>query len=177
MKRSFIQAMQVRTARCAIGASTLRRQGAPGAVAAARAFLAKLPLRSFGVSRPELFISRLDRATIRLQRALPKGARGWGTARKALNIFLRDAAYNGFLRSQFALHYSEALLEIPLDSITAHELKAAAKPQNLPRWPGVSRLTAQASAAYQEAAQRVARSEGIPRVHLDVYWWGDRDNK
>jgi len=115
----------------------------------------------------------LDAATARLQRALPTGARGWGTARKVLNIFLRDAAYNDFLRGRFALHRSEALLEIPLDSITAKQLRKTAKSHKLPRWPGVSRLTPETSALYQDAARRVAKHRGIERVHLDVYWWGD----
>src|SRR4051794_20175554 len=92
MRRDFIQAMQVLTARSAIGASTLRRQGAPRVVASARRFLAQVELKPFGVSRRSLFAARLNSETVRLQNAFPKGARGWGTARKALNIFLRDAA-------------------------------------------------------------------------------------
>jgi hypothetical protein len=132
MKRDFIRAMQVHTARRAIGPSTLRRQGARGAVKAARRFLGKLELKPFGVGRAELFSSRLDAATTQLQRVLPRGARGWGTARKALNIFLRDATYNNFLRARFSLHRAESLLEIPLDSITARELKEAANLRTFP---------------------------------------------
>ena len=169
MKRNFIQAMQVRVARSAIGASTLRGKP-PGRVPAARNFLATLPLKPFGVSSDGLFYRRLDAATKRLQRVLPEGQ--WGTARKALNIFLRDAAYNHFLRHRFALDRSEVLLEIPLDSITAKKLREAEKHRNLPAWPGVSSLKPNTSKLYQDVARRVAKTREIARVHLDVYWWG-----
>jgi len=120
--------------------------------------------------------SRLEAASKRLQRALPSKARGWGTARKALNIFLRDAAYNKFLRDRFALHRAEALLEIPLDQLTAKQLRDEADDGELPEWPGVSHLTADTSAQFQAVAHRVAREWGIARVHLDVYWFGgDRE--
>jgi hypothetical protein len=171
MRRDFIKAVQLRTARCAIGASTLRRQGAPGAVHAARRFLGNLPLKPFGVSRQRTFRSRLDRATVDLQAAMPKGAQAWGTARKALNIFLRDALYTTYLRERYALARAEELLEIPLDAITADRLHAECTTV-LPRWPGVRHLTERVSDLYQAEARRVAAGRGIAPVHLDTYWWG-----
>lgn len=175
MRRDFIPAVQVRVARCAIGASTLRGQGAPGAVHAARQFLASIDLEPFGVSRPSTFRARLDRATADLQRVMPKGAQAWGTARKALNIFLRDALYTAYLRKRYKLERAESLLEIPLDSITAKRLHAELG-SKLPRWPGVRHLTEPVSDVYQEAARRVAVNRRIAPVHLDTYWWGgDRE--
>jgi hypothetical protein len=71
-----------------------------------------------------------------------------------------------------ALERCESLLELPLDSITAKELKKASNYRELARWPGVSGLKPETSASYQAVAERVAKRRGIARVHLDVYWWG-----
>ena len=106
---------------------------------------------------------------------MPKGAQARGTARKALNIFLRDALYTAYLRKRYKLERAESLLEIPLDSITAKRLHAELG-SKLPRWPGVRHLTEPVSDVYQEAARRVAVNRRIAPVHLDTYWWGgDRE--
>jgi N-glycosylase/DNA lyase len=88
-----------------------------------------------------------------------------------LNIFLRDALYTTYLCDRFALERAEGLLEIPLDSITAKQLQDELG-RNLPRWPGVRRLTKAISDVYQEGARRVAAHRGIAPLHLDTYWWG-----
>ena len=41
----------------------------------------------------------------------------------------------------------------------------------LPRWPGVKYLTPEVSEVYQAFASKVARREGLKRVHLDAYLW------
>src|SRR4051794_30529212 len=99
----LIQAVQRRVAEVAIGASTVRGQGAKGVAAAARQVLAGVPLRAFAAADPAAFRSVLDDATIRLMRALPEAARSWGLARKCLNVFLRDALYNVYLAAEFGL--------------------------------------------------------------------------
>ncbi len=114
---TFIEAIQRRTARVAVGSSAARNQGAPGLVSAAREFFATLPLENFGVSNPAIFRQRLDRATGNLFGALPREAQSWGLARKLLNIFLRDALYTAYLRTRFGLDAAEELYELPLDSI------------------------------------------------------------
>ena len=102
---------------------------------------------------------------------MPRGARAWGTARKAVDIFLRDALYTTYLRDRYRLERAEKLFEIPLDAITAQHLN-----QNdgavLPGWPGVRYLTKPVSDLYQNVAHRIATDRGIARVHLDTYWWG-----
>jgi hypothetical protein len=59
-KKEFIGAVQRRTVRAPIGASTARGPGNPGAVKAAREFLARLRLTDFAVANPEkgLFTER-----------------------------------------------------------------------------------------------------------------------
>lgn len=155
----------------AVSASAARGQRAPGLVEAARRYLAVLPLRQFGVSREEVFRSRLDRATQRLTAALPGRGRSWGVARKLLNIFLRDALYTSYLRDRFRLGASEQFYELPLDSITAKRLRREVAAGQLPRWKGVKYLIPEVSQQYQTAAAAIAIARGIARAHLDAYWW------
>ena len=107
-----------------------------------------------------------------LQGSLPKSGRSWGLARKLLNIFLRDSLYTGYLNKAYGLRAAERFLEIPLDSITAERIRE--RMPELPRWPGVRHLGPELSAAYQAAALRLAAKQGVRRVHLDAYWWGQR---
>jgi hypothetical protein len=72
------------------------------------------------------------------------------------------------------LAVAERLLEIPLDSITAKEIRK--EERALPRWRGVTYLELDTSAAYQEAARVIAKRHGFARVHLDAYWWGVRND-
>lgn len=89
----FLEMIQARAARVAIGASATRGAGAPGVVSAAREHLRLVSLSPFGRSRRPTFRAHLDQETQALLRALPKASRSWGLARKLLNIFLRDSLY------------------------------------------------------------------------------------
>lgn len=175
MKKSFLPVIQRRAVRAAIGASTARGQGAPGLVRAAREFLGELPLRQFGVSKPRVFRRRLDRATLQLMKSLPRRGQSWGIARKLLNIFLRDALYTGYLEEAYRLRRSETLLEVPLDSITARNIRAEVPRGSVPRWLGVRHLSVANSDLFQAAASELARKRHIARVHMDAVWWGVRD--
>jgi len=74
------------------------------------------------------------------------------------------------------LDRAEQLFELPLDSITAKELRKAAGRGHLPRWPGVRKLTKDISGRYQAIALEEAKKEKIARVHLDAkYWAANRD--
>jgi len=70
----------------------------------------------------------------------------------------------------------EGLLEIPIDSVVAESLRRVA-PLEAPLWRGIKRLTPRTHARYQEAATEVARSRGIPRVHLDAFLWVEGRNR
>ncbi len=172
--RSFLIAVQARLARIAVSVSATRRQG-PGVVAAAREHLAAVPLAHFAVVRDSVFRSRLDRATHQLQLALPRRSRNWGLSRKLLNIFLRDALYTRYLAEPYELWRIESYLEVPLDSITVGYLRAQAQRGRLPLWLGVKHLTAEASFRYQEFAAVLAAERHLARVHLDTFWWGQRE--
>jgi hypothetical protein len=158
-------------AELAIGSSTLRNQGAKGVVRSAREFLKRINLETFRAESAGAFDARLDSATEELRRRLPEGARNWGAARKALNVFLRDVLYNSYLRSRYRFDQIETWLEAPLDRYVAHALLGEAEGGLLPPCPTIKRLTPRISAQYQAAARSVAKRMGTAPVHLDLYYW------
>lgn len=167
----FLRIMQRSVAVTAIGPSSLRNQGAPGVIAAAREYLATLDLSIFGTGDDRHFRSQLDIDTTSLLQALPKKAGHWGAARKAANLFLRDALYNHYLASAYNLPRIEAWLEIPLDSAVARGLSKECGKAELPVWPGLKGLTPSISSQFQLFAESIAKKRGLARVHLDIYLW------
>src|SRR5947207_4582838 len=111
--RQFLKVLQQRIASAAVTPSAARRMGPKGTVKVAREFLSKVDLRHVGSSQKN-YASVLDKLTLGLIRALPDGAKHWGAARKFLNIFLRDATYNVYLRDAYRLDRIENGLEVPL---------------------------------------------------------------
>jgi hypothetical protein len=170
MEPEFRRALQVRTAQAAIGASALRNQGAPGVVKAARDALARVKLARLAAPSQAEFAKELDRVTDQVWGKLPPPT-GWGTARKALNLFLRDVLYNTYLARDLHFARVERWLELPLDSFTIKALRRERSLERLPRWPGVATVDPETYAVFQATADDVARERGIARVHLDVFWW------
>ncbi len=113
----------------------------------------------------------MDDHTERLQGSLPAPARHWGIARKALNIFLRDALYTTYLNERFGLRQAEPFFEVPLDMLTATEIKRASGRASLPAWPGVKHILPSLSQQFQRAADAQTKRRGVARVHLDAVWW------
>ncbi|HYV24391.1 MAG TPA: hypothetical protein VE969_04070 [Pyrinomonadaceae bacterium] len=174
--KEFIRAIQSRTARVAVSASSVRGAGGKGVVRAARDFLRQLDLSRFAVRDPNAFSNELDRATKELRSALPRGAQHWGVARKVLNIFLRDCCYTSYLASRFRLDGAAPLMELPLDSITAKKLKSTVGRGGLPPWSGVKHVTPELNARFQTVAATEAAKHKTDRFHLDAIWWSvDRD--
>jgi hypothetical protein len=167
----FYQDMQRYIAVTTIGPSALRNQGAAGVIKAAQNHLAIIDLGSFWAKDEKTFLKALDARTEELKDALPRGARNWGAARKACNLFLRDICYNRFLCERHGLAESEEWMEIPLDGLVATALKRKGHRGGLPRWPGLNGLTPGVSARFQAFARNVAAKQGISRVHLDMRLW------
>src|SRR5205823_10622920 len=142
--------------RLAPAPSAVRGRGNAGTAAASREFLRSVSLRRFAVRDSAVFAAELDRTTQRLRAVLPRKARHWGLARKILNIFLRDCLYTTYLAEAYQLQRAERLLELPLDSITADQLRRAAGRGALPRWPGVRHVTPDISARFQAVAEKEA---------------------
>jgi hypothetical protein len=169
----FYRDRQKHIAISVIGPSALRNQGSYGVIKAAQNHLSDIDLHAFRANDETTFLHILDGQTEILRSALPRGARNWGAARKALNLFLRDICYDRFLSEKYRLASAEQWMEIPLDSLTAASLKRKGAKGQLPQWPGLKRLTPAVSSRFQTFAKRLASSQGISRVHLDMRLWAE----
>ena len=170
--KDFITTLQRKVAFTAVGPSALRGQG-KGVLRASQNFLAQMSLVRVPKSSAKRFQLWLDRQTELLLDNLPIKNRPWGAARKAINLFLRDALYNQYLSKQFKLQSIESWLEVPLDSVVAKGLKLNSNRGELPRWPGLKNLEPNVSEGFQVFASEQANLKGIARVHLDMYLWLD----
>jgi len=166
-----LKAIQRYVANIGISGSSLRNQGASGVVDAARLFLADLDLTPFNTLDPSGYPAWLDKTTGDLVSQFPEGARKWGAARKAINIFMTQSAFNRELAAAYDLVRFGEVLETPLDKVAAGELRQMVGGENLPRWQGVGKLTKEMSRTYQEFALEVAKLKGVPRGCLDVFLW------
>lgn len=176
----MLESLQFRLGRTAVGPSTARRMGPPGTIAIARSFLQEFDIISFQAksrSRKN-YLNQLNHATFELAQRLPyqknsksvtNGCR-WGSARKFINIFLRNCAYNKYICEKYRLEKLEPWMEVPLDSHVARGLKQDFDGK-LPRWINIIDLTPDVSTTWQNAAQIIADRKGIYRVHLDVLYW------
>jgi hypothetical protein len=170
-KAATLAAIQRKVAISAIPASALRGQSAPGLIETARRFFHTLPLAPFGVTNGKRFASRLDEATLLLLKTFPRHARHWGVARKAINLFLRDAFYNQFLASKYRLSRAAAFYELPLDSITSKAIREFDDEWDFPKWNGLGHISVEESRMYQDAATDIAMEYDCERVHLDAHIW------
>lgn len=176
-EREYTRRRQHRVARVAIAASTVRGQGPPGCAQRTREFLKGIKLDQLVQPDERRFLARLEALTTRLQRAVPRPGLQWGSARKFLNIFLRDSLYDGHVSSTFDLHRIERWLEVPLDGDVGHRLGHEPEGAALPRWTTIKALSPDVSRAYQLVAQRVADRHAVARVHLDLLYWTGVDGK
>jgi hypothetical protein len=108
---------------------------------------------------------------------LPQGAQNWGTARKALNIFLRNVAYNVFLREHFHLGGIMNWLGLPLDSYTMDGRRTEKEGARLPRHSTIKHMDELLNAKFQNVAQQVAKRMGTQAVHLDLLYWRNDKRK
>ena len=168
----FIKTLRRKVAFTAIGPSALRGQG-KGVLRASQDFLAQMSLARVPKSSSKRFQHWLDRQTELLLDSLPIKNRPWGAARKAINLFLRDALYNQYLSKQFKLQSTESWLEVPLDSAVAKGLKLQSNRDEFPRWPELKNLEPNVNEGFQVFASKRANLKKVARVHLDMYLWLD----
>lgn len=183
-KMPDIHLIQKRIANTSIGAPTLRNQGT-NVVKRARDYLEGLDLRQLRSSTEGKFTLWLDNNTLKLVkdfRQEPENTKdNWGAARKAINIFLENAFYDKFLSRAYKLGLLEKILEVPLDNQVAEGMKEDLKNEhidhNLPRFPGIKKLTPKVSEDFQQRAKELSRKLKIARIYLDLkYWRGPRRN-
>ncbi|MCH7559635.1 MAG: hypothetical protein IIB56_19590 [Planctomycetes bacterium] len=170
--KDFITTLQRKVAFTAVGPSALRGQG-KGVLRTSQDFLAQMSLTRVPKSSAKRYRLWLDRQTELLLNILPIKNRPWGAARKAINLFLRDALYNKYLSKKFKLQSIETWLEVPLDRAVTKGLKLHSNRGELPRWPGLKNLKPNISEGFQVFASKQAILKGIARVHLDMYLWLD----
>ena len=179
LSKDIISAMHRRIAQVAIGSSSLRNQGAPGVVECCREYMyEQIDLKLFvrALAKEKTFQRWLDKHTIALVAKLPKHAKRWGAARKAINLFLRDVCYNTLLAQHIGLPnnvlpFNKAIqwLELPLDKDVAKGLRK--EYSTLPKWPGIRYVKPEISEEYQTAALDWAKKQRTARVHLDLALW------
>ena len=176
----FIDHIQRQVSELAVGASALRNQGGSGLIKSARGYFKALNIDLYGAAKDATaFLILLDNDTTALQSVFPTGAQHWGAARKAMNLFLRDACYNRYLSSHYGLGRIEQWLEVPLDKDVAtgliDDLQAGTYSMpsgfRVPNWTKIKALTATASAGFQSMAQTYSNLLGIARVHVDLLYW------
>lgn len=177
MKIKLLDDIQRYIANVSIGASTVR--GNPkGTAAAARKHLLEIKLSRIPVKDEKRFKAWLNKETLSLKSALPKEAKHWGSARKYLNIFLRNVVYNRFLYDAYNLSGIESWLEVPLDKHIASSLYNESNKKELPRWKTIKGLSQSNSKKFQDFAAKIAVKKGINRADLDVIFWRrNSDNK
>ena len=171
MNKKYFKLLQKRIGSTSIGASTARGMGPRGTIQTARCYLQGVEISRFEKQNEDEFRSELDAATKELVDALPEGAKNWGSARKFLNIFLRECAYNKYICEQYHLEKIESWLEVPIDSHVATGLREEGKRGDLPPWETVIGLKPNEHSQYQMFASDVAKQEGVLRVHLDLEYW------
>jgi hypothetical protein len=169
--RALAQAVQNFLAK-ALSGTTLRNMGPAGTVECVRNYLKGIDLAEFASADADGFRNALDRHTSALSKCLSgKDGEKWGVARKSLNLFLRDAAYNFYLRQRYHLDAISRLLEVPLDSRVGHQLRDEPEGKRLRAWKTVKGLTPELSDEFQGVAARVAERKRTDRVHLDLEYW------
>lgn len=175
---SFYRDMQQYMAISTIGPSTLRNQGVPGVIKVVREFLTGIDLHEFQAKDEKRFLQELNAQTKRLMEILQRlreqlhhKEEYWGSARKALNLFLRDLCYNRFLCERYDFAHMEGWMEIPLDSYIAHNLRDKFGKMELKPWDGLINLKPEVSDKYQKCALKLAKELDITRVHLDMILW------
>ncbi len=174
MAINWIDKHRRRIAKISVTASAVRNQVPKGSARGIRRFLKTIDLREYRAASERRFRVLLDRDTKRLQSRLRPKDIPWGTARKQLNIFLRNVAYNHYLRRHYRFRTVVRWLEVPLDSYVGRGL--AGEPENQTRttplrWKTIKSLSPKSSAQFQELARRVARRMGTRPVHLDVLYF------
>ena len=180
-KQEFLDNIKRYEANISIGPSTLRNQGAPGVIKAARNFLVECDLTELKKIKPSEYADILEKWTCDLIIKLPKKANKWGTARKAINVFMIQIFFNRYLAKEYGLEKFKDALETPLDSYADKGLRNWLEKLNskmeIPEWEGIKNLKVEKSKQYQECASYVAKENGLSRACLDIILWRINEQK
>lgn len=175
--------IQKRIANVSISSSAMRNQGEPGLIPAIREFLCEQVEMEqfFQAISDKSYPKYLNKTCNKLTKKIEAKNASWGTARKALNLFFRDAVDSHSLLNLLSINRISKdemnQLEIPLDSHVAKGLKEY-KSSKLPKWKSIRALTVEDNNTFQLDALKIADGLGITRVELDLLLWRNtEDNK
>jgi len=177
-EKVFIKQIHKRIAEISVGSSAIRNQGASGLIDISRKFFYKkinlIEFRKKLISKK--YTNYLNRLTKLLVKKFPKKGKSWGAARKGLNLFFREVAYNHYLADYLKIttDYTQNQkliknLEVPLDKDVASGLNEIFN--DLPKWKSIISLEEPDHKRYQEKAFEYAQKKGTARVHLDLIFW------
>ncbi|MEX0686313.1 MAG: hypothetical protein WD267_00325 [Balneolales bacterium] len=130
-----------------------------------------LDLSKFSTKNSDEFKQSLDESTSELVNTLSAEERTWGTARTAINFYLREALYNRYLSEVNDLFLSEHFFETPINDTSVLTLRRQKNGSTLPEWSGLSLFTPEQSDTYQNFAADLAKDLGVSRVHLELFLW------
>jgi len=180
MKESeFLLQIHKRISIISVGASALRNQGASGIIKIARDYFYQININEFvnALETESSYNLFLNEHTESLIFSFPENGKSWGAARKGLNLFFREIAYNKFFSDfyDFPRNLAEFnkkfnFLEVPLDRDVALGIFNETD-MILPKWKSIKTLTQESSDLYQVAANKIAQNEKIARVNLDLKYW------
>lgn len=173
-QKKLILLVRKRIANTSISPATARGMGPEGTIKKGREFLFNLDLNDFVKKDEPAFRKVLDIQTERLRKSLPRNGKSgqhFGSARKFLNIFLRNALYNRYLYREYKLKKIEPWLEIPVDSHVIKGIESENSSKNIPKWEGVIHLSSWENEILQCNAAKIAKSKKMHRVHLDLLYW------
>lgn len=183
MSGEFLKQMQRFVAESATGPSALRNQGVKGIILSSNKYFKAIPLDAIPIKEAkyaewlnehteQIRALWLDATTEQEKAVLPPKEPLFGAARKALNLFLRSAAYNRYLCEAYAMDRLLPLMEVPVDSYVATRLcDSLPVGSKAKEWPGLKWLTPEQHTEYQKAASVRARELGVYRVDLDAYYY------
>lgn len=171
-KAYFIYKMQERMAFTAFGVSAMRKQLKPGVLKKLQKYCSKINLMDYGDKNYRKFDKMLTRDTNALKRKKAE----WGSARKAINLFLRDCAYNKYLSKKYKLNKVEKKLELPLDKKVKDGLRLDVC-KKIAEWVTIKGLEHDQNTKFQKEAQEIAKIAGISRIHLDLKYWNANKQK
>ncbi|MBL9154742.1 MAG: hypothetical protein JNK37_19840 [Verrucomicrobiales bacterium] len=180
MNKALETALKENLTKRAVGTSALRNQVRRGGIRAVHDFLCGLQPRELRALRSrKAFLGWLDARTNEMERQVGKShGLMWGSARKSLNLWIRDTVYNHHFRSTYGLDRLEPWLEVSLDSHTAAFIRRESV-THLPRWTTIMAVTPALSGVYQDAARGIVESPRFAYlkhpVHLDLASWRQED--
>lgn len=176
---TFLLQIHKRISIISVGASALRNQGASGIIKIARDYFFQIDIDEFvrALETKCTYNLFLNEHTEGLISNFPENGKSWGAARKGLNLFFREIAYNKFFSDYYDfprdfVEFNEKFnfLEVPLDRDVALSIYNETD-MILPKWKSIKTLTQESSDLYQVAANKIAESEKTARVNLDLKYW------